>query len=91
MRNIYSEVDLKRMGVSNIGDYLLTIEKLRSLYPDLEDALNRRNLSEELSNFFREYLKDCYPSLEDIKEAVNNVTFKKNCLILKNQLFQTSY
>ena len=59
LRNIYSEVDLKRMGVSNIDDYLLTIEKLRSLYSDLENALNGRDLSEELSNFMREDLKDC--------------------------------
>ena len=59
LRNIYSEVDLKRMGVSNIDDYLLTIEKLRSLYSDLENALNGRDLSEELSNFIREDLKDC--------------------------------
>ena len=59
LRNIYSEVDLRRMGVSNIGDYLLTIEKLRSLYSDLENALNGRDLSEELSNFIREDLKDC--------------------------------
>lgn len=59
MRNIYSEVDLKGMGVSNIGDYLLTIEKLRPLYSDLENALNGRDLSEELSNFIREDLKDC--------------------------------
>ena len=59
LRNIYSEVDLKRMGVSNIDDYLLTIEKLRPLYSDLENALNGRDLSEELSNFIREDLKDC--------------------------------
>ena len=59
LRNIYSEVDLRRMGVSNIDDYLLTIEKLRSLYSDLENALNGRDLSEELSNFIREDLKDC--------------------------------
>ena len=59
LRNIYSEVDLKRMGVSNIDDYLLTIEKLRSLYSDLENAFNGRDLSEELSNFIREDLKDC--------------------------------
>ena len=59
LRNIYSEVDLKRMGVSNIDDYLLTIEKLRPLYSDFENALNGRDLSEELSNFIREDLKDC--------------------------------
>lgn len=47
------------MGVSNIDDYLLTIEKLRPLYSDLENALNGRDLSEELSNFIREDLKDC--------------------------------
>ena len=65
------------MGIGNIDDYHQVITRFLNLYPDFEKALEGDDFSEDVAYFVREYLEDIYPTLDDIKEAIDDIPPKK--------------
>ena len=65
------------MGIGNIDNYHQVITRFLNLYPDFEKALEGDDFSEDVAYFVREYLEDIYPTLNNIKEAIDDIPPKK--------------
>ena len=57
-RNIFTLNELKEMEIDNIKEYYQMIDRLVELFPEVENALDTGDMSEEFKNFMLEDLDD---------------------------------
>ena len=53
LRNIYSNIDLKKMEIDDIEKYYEIFDRLVKLFPVVESALKDENISDESEDFVR--------------------------------------
>ena len=78
------------MKIDDIEEYYQIIDRLVKVFPEVENALGRGDMSEEFKNFLLEDLNDQYPTLRKMKDDINHIILpKKNLSVQINLIFQT--
>ena len=70
LRNVFTLNELREMKIDNIEEYYQIIDRLVESFPEVENALDTEDMSEEFKNFLLENLIDQYPTLRDINHII---------------------
>ena len=73
LRNVFTLNKMKEMKIDNIEEYYQIIDRLVKVFPEVENALGRGDISEEFKNFLLEDLNDQYPTLRKMKDDINHI------------------
>ena len=68
LRNVYSELKISSMEVSNIEDYEPILCHLLNIYDEFEAALQEHEISDEIREFVADY--ETFQGLRDVVEAI---------------------
>ena len=77
LRNIFTLNELREMKIDNIEEYYQIIDRLVESFPEVENALDTEDMSEEFKNFLLEDLIDQYPTLREMKDDINHIILPK--------------
>ena len=76
-RNIFTLNELKEMEIDNIKEYYQIIDRLVELFPEVENALDTGDMSEEFKNFMLEDFDDQYATLREMKDDIHHIVLPK--------------
>ena len=75
------------MNIENEENYRDIIYRLIEHYPLFENALQEGGMCDEVMNFLLEDLDTCYPTLQDLREEINQILIPERKFNSKKALF----
>ena len=88
LRNIFTHNELREMKIDNIEEYYQIIDRLVESFPEVENAIDTQDMSEEFKNFLLEDLIDQYPTLREMKDDINHIILPKKLSVQINLISQ---
>ena len=71
------------MNIENEENYEDIIRRLIEYYPLFEVAIQEGDMCDEVRNFLLEDLKNCYSTLEELREEIDHISIPRRDLIRK--------